>query len=93
MEHEDPIDLTVTLPPGSALDGPALRGHLEDELRTRAEVVAAEGHSVTVRAYRREEVEAVADELIAKLSKIERVKDGTSVRWVDDSGSETVRPI
>jgi hypothetical protein len=93
VEHEDPIDLTVTLPPGSPLDGPALRGHLEDELRTRAEVVAAEGHSVTVRAYRREEVEAVADELIAKLSKIERVKDGTSVRWVDDSGSETVRPI
>jgi hypothetical protein len=93
VEHEDPIDLTVTLPPGSPLDGPAVRGHLEDELRTRAEVVAAEGHSVTVRAYRREEVEAVADELIAKLSKIERVKDGTSVRWVDDSGSETVRPI
>jgi hypothetical protein len=93
VEHEDPVDLTVTLPPGSPLDGPALRGHLEDELRTRAEVVSAEGDSVTVRAYRREEVEAVADELIAKLSKIARVKDGTIVRWLDDSGAESVRPV
>jgi hypothetical protein len=93
VEHEDPVELTVTLASGSPLDGPALRGHLEDELRTRAEVIAAEGDSVTVRAYRREEVEAVADELVAKLSKIARVKEGTTVRWLDDTGVETVRPI
>jgi hypothetical protein len=93
VEHEDPIDLTITLPAGSPLDGPALRGHLEDELRTRAEVVSAEGLDVTVRAYRREEVEAVANELVAKLSKIERVQEGTTVRWLDDSGAETVRPL
>jgi hypothetical protein len=93
VEREDPVDLIVTLPPGSRLDGPALRGHLEDELRTRAEVVSAEGETVTVRAYRREEVEAVADELVAKLSKIAKVKDGTTVRWLDDSGAETVRPL
>jgi hypothetical protein len=93
VEHEDPVDLTVTLPPGGALDGPALRGHLEDELRTRAEVISAEGLSVVVRAYRREEAEAVADELVVKLSKIQKVREGTTVRWLDDSGAETVRPL
>lgn len=92
MEHEDPVELVITLPQNGALDGPALRGHLEDELRTRAEVIAAEGSSVTIRAYRREEVESVADELIAKLSAI-GVADGSAIRWSDDNGADVVRPI
>jgi hypothetical protein len=92
VEHEDPVELTITLPSGSSLDGPALRGHLEDELRTRAEVISAEGSSVTVRAYRREEVESVADELVAKLSAV-GLADGSAVRWVDDDGADVVRPI
>ncbi len=92
MEHEDPVDLTITLSPGGGLDGPQLRGHLEDELRTRAEVTAAEGSSVTIHAYRREEVESVADELVAKLAAI-GVPDGSAVRWVDDNGAVVVRPI
>jgi len=77
VEHEDPVELTITLPAGGALDGPALRGHLEDELRTRAEVVSAEGSSVIIKAYRREEVESVADELVAKLSAV-GVADGSA---------------
>jgi hypothetical protein len=92
VQHEDRIELTITLPPGSKLDGAALRGHLEDELRTRAEVIAAEGTSVTVIAYRREEVESVADELIAKLSAV-GVDEGFAVRWVDENGADVVRPI
>ncbi len=92
MENEDPVELKITLPAGGSLDGPALRGHLEDELRTRAEITAAEGSSVTVLAYRRDEVEAVADELIAKLSAI-GVPDGSAVCWVDDNGGDVVRPI
>lgn len=92
MEHEDPVELKITLSTGGKLNGPALRGHLEDELRTRAEITAAEGSSVTVLAYRRDEVEAVADELIAKLSAI-GVPDGSAVCWVDDNGGDVVRPI
>ncbi len=92
MEREHPVDLTITLPPNGKLDGAALRGHLEDELRTRAEVIAAEGTSVTIRAYRREEVESVADELIAKLAAI-GVADGSAVCWVDDNGTDVVRPV
>jgi hypothetical protein len=92
VQHEDPVDLTVTLPANSTFDGPALRGYLEGELRTRAEVTSAEGTCVTVRAYRREEVESVADELIAKLSAI-GVPDGSAVRWVDDSNADVVRPV
>jgi hypothetical protein len=92
VEREDPVELRITLPSAGVLDGPALRGHLEDELRTRAEVTAAEGCSVTVRAYRREEVESVADELIAKLSAI-GVEDGSAVRWSDENGAEIVRPV
>jgi hypothetical protein len=92
VEREDPVDLTITLPPGGNLDGPALRGHLEDELRTRAEVVAADGSGVTIRAYRREEVESVADELIAKLSAI-GVQDGFAVHWSDENGADVVRPV
>ena len=92
MEHEHPVELTITLPANGKLDGPALRGYLEGELRTRAEVTASEGTSVTVRAYRREEVESVADELIAKLSAI-GVPDGSAVRWVDDNGADVVRPV
>ena len=92
MRDEDPVDLTVTLPPESPLDGAAVRRYLEDELRTRAEVTAADGDSVTVRAYKREEVESVADELVMKLSKLEK-SDGCAVRWTSDDGAEVVRPI
>lgn len=92
MEHEDPVGLKILLPPGASLDGPALRGHLEDELRTRAEVIAAEGNSVTIKAYRREEVESLADELVAKLLAV-GVPEGSAVSWVDDTGLDVVRPI
>jgi hypothetical protein len=92
VEHEDPVNLTITLPPGGALDAAQLRGHLEDELRTRAEIVSADGTSVTVKAYKRDEVEAVADELVAKLAAI-GVADGASVCWVDDDGADVVRPV
>lgn len=92
MEHEDPVEIKITLPVGGSLDGPALRGHLEDELRTRAEVTAAQGSSVTIVAYRREEVESVADELVAKLSAI-GVPEGSAVSWVDDNGVAITRPI
>jgi hypothetical protein len=92
VEHEDPVDLTITLPPGGTLDAAQLRGHLEDELRTRAVVVSADGTGVTIRAYKRDEVEAVADELIAKLSAI-GVAEGSSVCWVDDNGADIVRPV
>lgn len=90
MENEDPVELTITLPVGSILDGDALRGHLEDELRTRAEVTAAEATSVTILAYRREEVDSVANELIATLLAV-GVADGSTVRWVDDTGAAVVR--
>jgi hypothetical protein len=92
VEHEDPVELKITLPVGGSLDGPALRGYLEDELRTRAEVKAAEGASVTILAYRREEVESVADELVAKLSSI-GVPEGSAVCWVDDNGADVIRPV
>lgn len=92
MEHEDPINLTITLPPGSTLDAAELRGYLEGELRTRAEVLAADGTSVTIKAYKRDEVEAVADELVIKLSKI-GVPEGATVSWVDDNGADVVRPV
>jgi hypothetical protein len=92
VRHEDPIELTIALPAGCPMDGPAIRGYLEDELRTRAEVTGADGASVTVKAYRRDEVESVADELVAKLSKLEGV-DGSAVRWTDDSGSDVIRPL
>lgn len=92
MEHEDPVDLTVTLPPDGPLDGAAVRRYLEDELRTRAEVTTADGGFVTVRAYQREEVESIADELVLKLSKLARA-DGCAVRWVADDGAEVVRPV
>jgi hypothetical protein len=92
VEHEDPVNLTITLPPNGTLDAAQLRGHLEDELRTRAEIVSADGTSVTVKAYKRDEVEAVADELIAKLSAI-GVAEGSSVCWVDDNGADVVRPV
>ncbi len=92
MRDEDPVDLTVTLLPESPLDGAAVRQYLEDELRTRAEVVAADGDTVTVHAYRREEVESVADELVMKLAKLEGT-DGCTVRWLSDGGAEAIRPI
>jgi hypothetical protein len=92
VEHEDPVNLVITLAPDGALDGPQLRGHLEDELRTRAEVLSADGSSVTIKAYKRDEVEAVADELIAKLSAI-GVPEGSSVCWIDDNGADVVRPV
>jgi hypothetical protein len=92
VEHEDPVDLTITLPPGGSLDAGELRGHLEDELRLRAEVTAADGTSVTIHAYKRDEVEAVADELVAKLARI-GVAEGATVSWVDDNGADVVRPV
>ncbi len=92
MEHEDPVNLTIALQPGGTLDAGELRGHLEDELRLRAEVLVAEGTSVTIRAYKRDEVEAVADELVAKLARI-GVGEGAEVSWVDDNGATVVRPV
>jgi hypothetical protein len=92
VQNEDPVDLTVTLPAGSRLDGAEVRGFLDGELRTRAEVTAADSATVVVRAYRREEVDSVAEELIIKLSKMERV-DGCTVRWTDENGVDVVRPV
>jgi hypothetical protein len=92
VEHENPVNLTITLPPGGTLDAGQLRGYLEGELRTRAEILEADGTSVTVKAYKRDEVEAVADELVIKLSKI-GVAEGATVSWVDDDGADVVRPL
>ena len=92
MRNEDPVDLTVTLPAGGRLDAEEVRGYLEGELRTRAEVTAADGDVLTVHAYRQEEAESVADELVMKLSKMERA-EGCTVRWTDDSGNTVVRSV
>jgi hypothetical protein len=92
VEHEDPVELTIALPAGGTFDGPALRGYLEAELADRAEVTGADAGSVTVRAYHRQEVEAVAHELIYKLTKMQRC-EGSTVRWTGDDGAEVVRPV
>ena len=91
MRHENPVELTVDLPPGTNPEAEDLQQHLEDELRTRGEVLGAGDQHVLVRAYQREEVEAVAGELVAKLNDLGMV--GTSVRWIDDEGHECVRPL
>ncbi len=91
MRDENPVDLTVQLPTGSEPDASHVQQHLEDELRTRGEVLGADGREVRVRAYQREEVEAVADELVAKLNDLGM--EGTTVRWTDDEGQTCVRPI
>ncbi len=92
MRNEHPIDLTVSLPSGSSPTGQDLRGYLEDDLRTRAEVASADESSLVVHAYRREEVEAIGDELVRKLSDI-GMPDGVHVRWTGDDGEPVIRPV
>jgi len=92
VRDEHPIDLTVTLPSGSGTTGQDLRGYLEDDLRTRAEVASADDSSLVVHAYRREEVEAIGDELVRKLTDI-GMPDGVNVTWIGDDGEQVVRPV
>lgn len=90
MNEENPVDLSVELPPGADPDATGVRQHLEDELRTRGEVTGAAAGHVQVRAYQREEVEAIADELVDKL--VDLGMAGVRVRWTDDEGRGRVRP-
>jgi hypothetical protein len=92
VRDEHPIELTVTLPHGSLPSGDDLRGYLEDDLRTRAEVASSDACSLVVHAYRREEVEAIGDELVRKLTDI-GMPDGVTVTWTGDDGDRVVRPV
>jgi hypothetical protein len=92
VRDEHPIDLTVTLPSGSSPSGVDLRGYLEDDLRTRAEIASADDCSVVVHAYQRDEVEAIGDELVGKLTDI-GVPDGVTVSWTASDGQKVVRPV
>jgi hypothetical protein len=92
VTEEHPIDLTVSLPPGSSPNGGELRGYLEDDLRTRAEVASADDRSLVIHAYHREEVESLGDELVDKLFDI-GVPDGVTVSWSGDDGDPVIRPV
>ena len=92
MRNEHPIDLTVSLPSGSSPDGVGLRGYLEDDLRTRGEVASADDCTLVIRAYRREEVESIGDELVGKLTDL-GLPDGVTVSWTGEDGDQVVRPV
>lgn len=92
MRNEHPVDLTITLPAGSSPSGVDLRGYLEDDLRTRGEIVAADDCSLVVHAYQEGEVESIGDELVSKLSNL-GLPDGVIVRWTSDTGEKVERPV
>jgi hypothetical protein len=92
VRDEHPIDLTVNLPAGSSPDGVGLSGYLEDDLRTRGEVASADDRSLVIRAYRREEVESIGDELVGKLTDI-GVPEGVTVSWTASDGEKVIRPV
>jgi hypothetical protein len=92
VTEEHPIDLRVTLPVGSSPSGTELRGYLEDDLRTRAEVASADDCSLVIHAYHREEVESLGDELVDKLLDI-GMPDGVTVSWTMDGEERVIRPV
>jgi hypothetical protein len=92
MRSERPVDLTVTLPAGSSPGGTDLRGYLEDDLRTRGEIVSADDCSLVVHAYEEGEVESIGDELVSKLSTL-GLPDGVVVTWTSDTGEKVERPV
>jgi hypothetical protein len=92
MRNERPVDLRVTLPSGSSPNGVDLQGYLEDDLRTRGEIVSADDCSLVVHAYQEGEVESIGDELVIKLSDL-GLPDGVIVSWTSDTGEKVERPV
>lgn len=85
----DPLRLEISVPDGSDPSPAELRGYLEDDLRTRGEVLDTDDGCVAVLAYHRDEIESLADEMVEKLEKLGIT--GGSVAWTDESGQRHER--